>query len=565
MKKIIFSISIFLLFIFWGCEGSNSATNKKPTSADSGMVVSAHPEASRIGVEVLKKGGNAVDAAAAVHFALAVCYPAAGNLGGGGYMVIRMKDGDKQAIDYREVAPERASRDMFLDKKGNPITKMSLSTHLASGIPGSVDGILKAHSKYGKLSIKEIIQPAIDLASNGFKITARQAKDFNEIQKELKQLNSKTTAFTKKTNWNAGDLLVQKELAHTLELIRDKGRAGFYEGETAQKMQAEMQKGAGLIGLEDFKAYNSIWRKPVEGNYRGYHLISMPPSSSGGIALLQLLKMVEPYDLRKMGFHRPAAMHLMVEAERRVYADRSEFLGDPKFFKVPIAGLLDSSYLASRMKNFTPEKATPSSIIKHGEPPVKESEETTHFSIVDRWHNAVSSTTTLNMSYGSKIVVSGAGFFLNNEMDDFSVKPGMPNFYGLTGNEANSVAPGKRMLSCMTPTIVEKNGKLFMVVGTPGGSTIITSVFQTIVNVIDFDMDMQDAVDASRFHSQWLPDQIDIEVGGFTKQVISSLSTYGHKFHNRKAIGRVDAIFVTPKGKLHGGADSRGDDKAVSY
>ena len=565
MTKVLLPILVLIFIVFWGCDSQSSVSGNIRSSADSGMVVSAHPVASKIGLEVLKKGGNAVDAAAAVHFALAVCYPAAGNLGGGGFMVIRMENGDKQAIDYREVAPDKSTKDMFLDKKGDPIVKMSLSTHLASGIPGSVDGVLKAHSKYGKLSLKDVIQPAIDIAKFGFKITARQAKDFNEIKKELLQLNDKPTAFSKQTTWKAGDLLVQKDLAKTLELIRDNGRAGFYEGETALKMQTEMQRGKGLIDMEDFKAYTSIWHKPIEGNYRGYHLISMPPSSSGGIALLQILKMIEPYNLTKMGFHSPEAIHLVVEAERRVYADRSEFLGDPAFFKVPVSGLLDSLYLQSRMKDFVPAKASLSSAIKHGEPPVKESEETTHFSVVDRWRNAVSSTTTLNMSYGSKIIVAGAGFFLNNEMDDFAVKPGVPNYYGLTGNEANAIKPGKRMLSCMTPTILEKDGKLFMVVGTPGGSTIITSVLQTIVNVVDFKMDMQNAVNAKRFHHQWLPDQIDIEAGGLTKGTVSRLSSFGHRFHTRKGIGRVDAILVTPKGKLQGGADPRGDDKTEAY
>lgn len=564
MVRGILPISILIFIVFLGCDTKSCINSIKP-SADSGMVVSAHPIASKIGLEILKNGGNAVDAAAAVHFALAVCYPAAGNLGGGGFMLIRMDNGDKQAIDYREAAPDKASRDMFLDKKGQAIAKMSLSTHLASGVPGSVDGVLKAHAQYGKLSLKRVIQPAIDIARFGFKITKRQANDFNGIQQELSRLNSKPTAFQKSTPWKSGDLLVQSELARTLELIRDYGRSGFYEGETALKIQNEMQRGKGLIDLEDLKAYTSVWHQPIEGNYKGYHLLSMPPSSSGGIALLQILKMIEPYDLSKMGFHSADAVHLIVEAERRVYADRAEFLGDPAFFKVPVAGLIDTIYLQARMKDFDPSKASPSSTISHGQPPIKESEETTHFSIVDRWHNAVSSTTTLNMSYGSKIVVAGAGFFLNNEMDDFAVKPGVPNYYGLTGNEANAIAPGKRMLSCMTPTILEKDGSLFMVVGTPGGSTIITSVLQTIINVVDFQMDMQDAVSAKRFHHQWLPDQIDMEYGGLPSATVSRLSAWGHRFHTRKAIGRVDAILLTKKGKLRGGADPRGDDKAEAY
>jgi gamma-glutamyltranspeptidase/glutathione hydrolase len=528
-------------------------------------VVSAHPEASKVGVAIMKSGGNAVDAAIAVQFALAVVYPNAGNIGGGGFMVYRSKTGESDALDYRETAPGKASRDMYLDDQGKPVIDKSLLGALASGIPGSVDGMVKAHNKYGKLKWKKDIQPAIDLAANGFAVTAQQAAELNRHKAEFLKYNRKPVAFVKEAVWKEGDLLKQPELAATLKLIRDKGRAGFYEGPVAAAIVASMAHTQGIISAQDLKAYKSVWRKPVSGAYKNYTVISMPPPSSGGIALLTMLKQVGHYPLSKWGFQRDSTVQLMVEAERRAYADRASYLGDPDFFKVPQTALLDANYIQSRMKDLSFEKATPSADIKPGVLPGYESEQTTHYSIIDAEGNAVSATTTLNGSYGSLVVVEGGGFILNNEMDDFSVKPGSPNMYGLIGGEANAIYAGKRMLSSMTPTIIEKDGKLLMVVGTPGGSTIITSVFQTVLNVLAFGQGMQAAVAAPRFHHQWLPDEIAVEKGAIAPSTRNYLEAKGYRFKDRGAIGRVDAILVRPDGELETGADPRGNDTGMGY
>jgi gamma-glutamyltranspeptidase/glutathione hydrolase len=528
------------------------------------MVVSAHPEASKVGIEILKRGGNAVDAAVAVQFALAVVYPNAGNLGGGGFMVYRSKRGETATLDFREKAPRMASRNMYLDSAGKPIADKSLYGHLAPGVPGSVDGMVKAHAKYGKLKWKEVLQPAIDLALKGFPVTEKQAAELNRNKEDFTKYNPQGTALVKIEEWKAGDKLTQVELANTLTLIRNNGRAGFYEGKVAEHIVAEMKRGSGLISKEDLKNYQAAWRNPVTGNYKEYKIITMPPPSSGGIALMQLLESVEPYPLRRWGFNSDSTVQLIIEAERRVYADRAAHLGDPDFYKVPQQNLLDPAYQSLRMKNFDWDRATPSSEINGGTFSAQESEETTHFSIVDKEGNAVAITTTLNGSYGSLVVVKGAGFLLNNEMDDFSVKPGSPNMYGLVGGEANSIAPNKRMLSSMTPAILEKNGNLFMVVGTPGGSTIITSVFQTILNVVEFDKSMQEAVNAKKFHHQWLPDETLFETGSIDSLTKLKLEKKGYKFTPRKAIGRVDAILKTEKG-YEGGADPRGDDTKVGW
>ena len=544
-------------------------TVKKGTSTTEsyykGMVVSAHPEASKVGLEILKKGGNAVDAAVAVQFALAVVFPSAGNIGGGGFMVYRSAEGEVATLDFREEAPGLATTDMYLDQDGNPITDLSLRTQLASGTPGSVDGMVKAHAKYGKLDWKTVVQPAVDLALNGFTVAEKQARSLNGARETFLEYNPEGTAFTAKEKWVAGDKLVQNELGHVLSLVRDKGRAGFYEGETADLIVAEMNSGNGLISHDDLKQYESKWRDPIVGTYRDYKVISMPPASSGGIALIQLLNSVEPYPIGNWGFQSDSAVQLMVEAERRVYADRATHLGDPDFYDVPREGMLSKKYNTDRMANFSFDQATPSDQIKEGQPVGYESEETTHFSVVDSAGNAVSITTTINGTYGSFTVVKGAGFILNNEMDDFSVKPGSPNMYGLLGGEANKIEPRKRMLSAMTPSILEKDGKLSMVVGTPGGSTIITSVFQTILNVLDFDMNMQDAVAAPRFHHQWYPDVIAPEKDAITPEVRQRLEAKGYTFEDRSSIGRVDAILVHPDGKLEGGADPRGDDSIAAY
>jgi len=563
----------FILCIFflnaWFPEGSIAQNNwngypeEKSAMADSGMVVTAHPLASAIGVDILKQGGNAVDAAIAVQFALAVCYPGAGNIGGGGFMMVRTADGVFKALDFREKAPEKATSDMYLDSKGNPVTEKSLFGHLAAGVPGSVDGMITAFEKYSRLKDwKKLLQPAVDLAENGYFITKREAESLNFGQQKFKSCNRFRTAFQKKSSWKECDLLIQKALASTLRHIRDKGRAGFYEGPVAKKIVKEMHAGRGLISFQDLKNYKSVWRNPVISDYRGYKIVSMPPPSSGGVALIQLLKMIEPYPVNQFQFLGKEHVHIFAEAERRVFADRAKYLGDPDFYKVPVETLLDKSYLARRMSDFDPVRATPSEQVTHG---VIEHEETTHFSIVDKWGNAVSLTTTLNGNYGSFTVVKGAGFLLNNEMDDFSVKPGVPNLYGLVGSEANKIQPGKRMLSSMTPTIIEKSGNLFMVVGTPGGSTIITSVFQVISNVIDFGMNIHDAVQVPRFHHQWLPDVLRIEEGAIPAVSEKILQEMGYTTIQRGQIGRVEAIQIGKDGKLHGAADRRGDDSARGY
>ncbi len=557
--------TILLLIFFVSCSTGEGPESKRGVTAKQGMVVSAHPEASRIGLEIMQKGGTAVDAAVAVEFALAVCYPAAGNIGGGGYMVVRFNDGTTDALDFREKAPLKGHRDMYLDEKGEVIEGLSQRSHLAVGVPGTVAGMVALHKKYGTLSFGEVIQPAIHIAEKGFPLTRKQAESLNRMKKRFLEMNPQAPAFVNDSVWHTGDLLIQEELVKTLELIKENGRDGFYKGVTAECIVQEMERGGGWITAQDLEEYQAIWRKPITGTYKNYRVISIGPSSSGGTALLQLLGMVEPYPLKEWGWNSVRSVHLMVEAEKRVYADRAAYLGDPDYFVVPVRGLLDKEYLNQRMEDFSEERATPSAKIKAGEPVFNESEETTHFSIVDASGNAVAITTTLNSGYGSGIVVGGAGFILNNEMDDFSVKPGYPNVYGLIGGEANSIQPGKRMLSSMTPTILEKEEELYLVVGTPGGSTIITSVFQTILNVVDFGMGMQEAVAAGRFHHQWLPDLISMEETALDSTTISMLQEMGHSFRKRESIGRVDAILVLPDGTLEGGADPRGDDTAAGY
>lgn len=550
--------------LFSGCV-RGALTNTDTHQYYNGMVVCAYPDAAQVGLDILKKGGNAVDAAIAVQFAMAVTVPEAGNIGGGGFMVYRAADGQSSTLDFREKAPSAATTNMYLDPAGNPVPDMSLYTHKASGIPGSVDGMVEAYKKYGKLKWADLVQPAVDLANNGFKITKALAADLNRNQDKFKKLNPGKTYFIQNTPWKEGDILVQSDLGKTLELIRDKGRDGFYNGKVADEMINEMKDGNGIFTKADLQNYHAVWRKPIIGKYKNYTVITMPPPSSGGIALLQLLKTVEKYPLHRWGHNSDSTVQVMVEAERRVYADRSKYLGDPDFYRVPVDSLLNQGYLDGRMKSFNWKAATPSADIQPGTFSGYESSQTTHYSIVDHDGNAVSITTTLNDSFGSKIFVKGAGFLLNNEMDDFSEKPGVPNMFGLTGGKANSIQPNKRMLSSMTPTIVEKDGKLFMVVGTPGGSTIITSVFQTILNVIEFDQGMQDAVNAKRFHSQWMPDDVEVESGALDSAEQQRLQKKGYKIVDHGPIGRVDAILKTQWGFYEGGADPRGDDTKLGW
>ena len=543
-------------------------SDKKGVYAENGMVASAHVEASKVGVAIMKAGGNAIDAAIATHFALAVVFPFAGNLGGGGFAVIRDKNGKAYTLDFREKAPSAASRDMYLDPNGNPINGLSTVGHLASGVPGSVDGMIELHKKFGKLPWKKLLQPAIELANSGVLLTEREALGLNNIKAVLKKINGEKTSYFIKEDrpWQKGDLLVQMELAETLRIIQKKKRAGFYAGTVAKQLVAEMAKNRGIISLEDLKNYRSTWRTPIEEQYKDFKIITMPPTSSGGIALVQLLRLVEKYPIRQWGWNKDSTVQVMIEAERRVFADRAKWLGDPDFVKIPQEELLSKNYLAKRWTDFVFSKSTDSKAIIGGTIPGYESNETTHYSIVDKEGNAVSITTTLNGAYGSKVVVSGAGFLMNNEMDDFSIKAGVPNMFGLIGNKANEIAPNKRMLSSMTPTIVEHKGKLLMVVGTPGGSTIITSVFQTVLNVLEHGMTMQQAVNALKFHHQWLPDKTVFETNAISIETIENLTNKGYTIEIQKGtLGRMDCIMVHPDGKLEGASDPRADNTSVGF
>lgn len=545
------------------------------------MVVTAHPYASKVGEDILRQGGNAIDAAVAVKFALAVVYPRAGNIGGGGFMVLRKADGTKTTLDFREKAPLTAHRDLYLDEAGDVIPRLSIDGHLAVGVPGTVDGMIKAHEKHGKMPWNQLVQPAIDLAERGYKLTEGLAKYLNRYEEDFKEFNTTATYFQKEGDWAIGELFVQQDLAETLKLIRDKGRDGFYKGRTAELLLAEMKRGKGIISQADLDAYNSVWREPIIGNYKEeYQIVSMGPPSSGGVALLQMCEMMERHPLSEWGFQNVKTAHAMIEAERLAYADRASHLGDLDFYPVPLKSMLSETYLERRGNQIDMSRAKRSNRVTAGNPSgaekkrrviSKESNETTHFSIVDTEGNAVAITTTLNGNYGSKVFVDKAGFLLNNEMDDFSAKPGVPNMFGLVGNEANSIVPEKRMLSSMTPTIIEKNGDLFMVLGSPGGATIITSVFQCFLNVTEFDMTMQEAVNAPRFHHQWLPDTVFIEENTFGAETLAKLKEMGHHFQQRgsmierKTIGKVDAILKRTDGLLEGAADGRGEDAAMGF
>ena len=536
--------------------------SKKLVNCGNGAVVSANPLASEAGVRILKEGGNAVDAAIATQLALAVVYPGAGNIGGGGFMVACLSNGKNITIDFREKAPSAGSRNMYLDDKENVIEGKSENGHFSSGVPGSVAGIFACY-KYAKLSFDKLIQPAIDLAENGFPISAAEAADLNENQEDFKKYNTVLPVFVKPSGWKTGDILIQKDLAKTLRRIRDLGAKGFYEGETARLIVEEMKRGKGLISYRDLQNYIAKERQPVVFTYKkDYTLITMPLPSSGGILLPQMMRMVEDQNLNEYGFESVASVHLMAEVERLSYADRAKYLGDVDFYKVPTKTLISYPYLKERMKNFKKDSAGNSGLIQGGVIP--ESEETTHFDTYDRDGNCVSVTTTLNGGYGSRTVVGGAGFLLNNEMDDFSVKPGVPNMYGAVGGEANAIAPGKRMLSSMTPTIVLFKNKPFLILGTPGGTTITTSVFQTLVDIIDFGMSVPDAVNKPKFHHQWLPDILYVEKE-FPAAVSLELQKMGYKVEVRGPIGRTEVIRISKSGEIEAVADWRGDDDAEGY
>ena len=535
--------------------------------AKEGMVVSAHHSASEIGVDILKRGGNAVDAAVAVGFALAVVYPEAGNIGGGGFMVIRLKNGAVIGIDFREKAPKAAWRSMFLDSLGNVSDKSHLG-HLSVGVPGTVAGLLKALEKYGTMKTEAILQPAIDIAHQGFVVDKRLEENFVDYKDELFSFPSTVRAFTKNgVLYTEGDTLRQPELAKSLERIQRLGKEGFYRGETARLIIEEMRRGGGLLTYEDLEEYEAVLREPIKGRYRGYDIISMSPPSSGGICLMQLLSIVEGYDLKRMGFHSSSSIHVMTEAMKRVYADRAEYMGDPDYVDVPVDFLISKEYASIRRNEIDSRKATPGGIVHHGKYLNREGENTTHYVVADREGNVVSTTYTINDLFGSKVVVEGGGFFLNDEMDDFSAKPGVQNIYGLIGGDANAIVADKRMLSSMTPTIVLKEGKPVMAFGARGGPKIITAVFQTLVNVIDFEMTLQEAVNAPRFHHQWIPDELLYEKNCFSEDVQNNLQSKGHILKERKfSLGELEALFIDPRtGRMYGAPDHREGGVAIGY
>lgn len=547
-------ILVFSIIFFYSCTVYSQIPQIKE-----GMVVSADSIATEVGVQILREGGNAIDAAVATGFALAVTYPVAGNIGGGGFMVIRLQNGEEITLDYREKAPSGASRDMYLDKEGNFIDSLAQEGILSGGVPGSVSGMLAALEKYGTMSRERVVAPALKLAREGFKLPKPTAASFKKYNRDFNKFSSTSAIFTKNgVPFEPGELFVQQDLANTLDLIIKEGNKGFYAGTVADKIVAHMKKESGLITTDDLLNYQTVFRTPVTGTYRGYKVISMPPPSSGGVALIQLLNILENIDLKSLEHSSPEYVHYLVEAMRRVYADRSEYLGDPDFYKVPVKELISKDY-AKKLYSQIKAVATPSEEVKPGLETPKESMETTHYSVLDRWGNAVSVTTTINSGYGSKLVIEGTGFFLNNEMDDFSAKPGVPNQFGLLGSEANSIKPGKRMLSSMTPTILLKDNTPFLIVGSPGGSTIITSVLQVILNVVDFGYDIRQAVDLPRIHHQWYPDVVSIEKDVFSSQSREVFEKGGYNIKDIPQLGLVEAIMFDSKtGDLRGASDRRG-------
>ncbi|WP_290791446.1 gamma-glutamyltransferase [Flavihumibacter sp. UBA7668] len=566
-------MKIRLLGVFAGCIGTLtlqaqttltpfSYSIQKTVTGKNGAVVSAHPLASQAGLSILQKGGNAIDAAIATQLALAVVYPGAGNLGGGGFLVAHLANGQQLTLDYREKAPAKAHRDMYLNEDGSPNLTKSQQGHLAAGVPGTVAGLWQSH-QYGKLPFPTLVQPAIELAANGFVLTEEEATSLNSNQKDFQNNNTQPTVFIRSQPWKAGDTLIQKELAATLIRIRDKGRNGFYKGKTARLIVAEMKRGNGIISKKDLKNYQAKNRTPSFTKYKEFEILTMSLPSSGGVLLPMMLQMTEQFPISQYGFHSLEAVQLMTEIERLAYADRAKYLGDPDYFKVPVNQLLSKDYIQQRLRLFQPGKAGNSKDIGEGSVQ-KESEETTHLSVYDKEGNAVAVTTTLNGGYGSSTVVGGAGFLLNNEMDDFSVKPGVPNMYGAVGGEANAIVPGKRMLSSMTPTIVLKKGKPYIITGTPGGTTITTSVYQTLLNILEFNLDAPTTVNAPKFHMQWLPDVIYTEPG-FSEDLIKKLENIGYTIRKRGPIGRTELILIKEDGSFEAVGDKRGDDAALAY
>ena len=573
MKSTIFTVLLFC--IYSSVIGQYENTIVGPTKAvnpyqysvvksgtfNKASVSSAHPLASMVGAEIMKQGGNAFDATIATQFALAVVYPGAGNIGGGGFLLARTNNGNLIGLDFREAAPAKAYRDMYLDEKGKPITSKSLEGPLASGIPGSVSGVFNAHA-YAKLPMAQLIEPAIELAEYGHALTEKEANSLNNVKGEVLKLSSAPSAYTKKIKWMKGDTIFQPELAATLRRIQINGLAGFYEGITADLIVKEMANGSGIISTNDLKNYQTKNRVPIEFDYKNHHVISFAPPSSGGILIAQMMKMIAPFDITKMGYQSPEAVGLMVESQRRAYADRAEHMGDPDFWKVPTRNLISDTYAKQRMLDYTPGVAGNSKNTVAGQ--VKESEQTTHYSVIDKEGNMVAITTTLNDTYGNKTIVAGAGFLLNNEMDDFSVKPGVPNMYGALGGEANSIQPGKRMLSSMTPTLVTVKGKPYISIGTPGGTTIPNQVYEGLVNIIDHKMTLKAAIDAPRFHHQHIPDNLTVEAD-FPEQTINALKEKGYIVNKRGAFGRMDGILISSDGKRMAAGDKRGDDSVAGY